>query len=193
MHSKNFKKLILNEFNEHKVLINDIDHKVFSHIERAARLIIKTIKNKKKILIFGNGGSAADSIHFAAELSGKFRNFSRSPLPAISLSENISSITAIANDFSFEEIFSKQTEGLANAGDLLIGITTSGKSQNIKKAFNLKKKMKLKTILLCGSYKDYLDKYTDISLMVNSLSTARVQEIHILYIHLLCSILDEEF
>ena len=119
-------------------------------IEKSADLIINSIKNKNKIMFCGNGGSAADSQHLAAELTGRYRK-NRSPLPALALSTDTSAITAIGNDFSFDDIFTRQVEAIGKPGDILYAISTSGKSNNIINAVNKARSMNIKTIGVTGA------------------------------------------
>ena len=159
-------------------------------ISRLARMILGAIKRGNKILIFGNGGSAADSIHAAAEFVGRFRK-ERRALPAIALTANISSLTAISNDYSFECIFQRQIEALGKRGDVAIGISTSGRSKNVIRGIKKASKMKLKTAVLAGKYIGSLSKIADISINVPSGNTPRVQEAHITILHILCEIIED--
>ena len=158
-------------------------------------LIIKTLKKGNKIILFGNGGSASDAQHIAAELVVKYKKKRRS-IPAISLSTDTSSLTAIGNDFSFNEIFSRQLESIGNTGDIAIGISTSCKSKNVLNALKLAKKKKIKSVILTKyNYpnKKQIDKITDLVLTVPANETARIQELHILIGHLMCEIIDQVF
>ena len=158
-------------------------------------LIIKTLKKGNKIILFGNGGSASDAQHIAAELVVKYKKKRRS-IPAISLSTDTSSLTAIGNDFSFDEIFSRQLESIGNTGDIAIGISTSCKSKNVLNALKLPKKKKIKSVILTkDNYpnKKQIDKITDLVLTVPANETARIQELHILIGHLMCEIIDQVF
>ena len=158
-------------------------------------LIIKTLKKGNKIILFGNGGSASDAQHIAAELVVKYKKKRRS-IPAISLSTDTSSLTAIGNDFSFNEIFSRQLESIGNTGDIAIGISTSCKSKNVLNALKLAKKKKIKSVILTkDNYpnKKQIDKITDLVLTVPANETARIQELHILIGHLMCEIIDQVF
>tara|TARA_Y100001960_G_C14276780_1_gene634918 strand:+ start:77 stop:664 length:588 start_codon:yes stop_codon:yes gene_type:complete len=158
-------------------------------------LIIKTLKKGNKIILFGNGGSASDAQHIAAELVVKYKKKRRS-IPAISLSTDTSSLTAIGNDFSFDEIFSRQLESIGNTGDIAIGISTSCKSKNVLNALKLAKKKKIKSVILTkDNYpnKKQIDKITDLVLTVPANETARIQELHILIGHLMCEIIDQVF
>ncbi len=158
-------------------------------------LIIKTLKKGNKIILFGNGGSASDAQHIAAELIVKYKKKRRS-IPAISLSTDTSSLTAIGNDFSFDEIFSRQLESIGNTGDIAIGISTSCKSKNVLNALKLAKKKKIKSVILTKyNYpnKKQIGKITDLVLTVPANETARIQELHILIGHLMCEIIDQVF
>ena len=161
------------------------------YIEKSADAIIKCLRKGNKIILFGNGGSAADAQHIAAELIGKF-NLKRKSLPAIALTSNSSTITALSNDFSFETVFSRQCESLISKGDVSIGISTSGNSQNVTKAIITSKKMGATTIALLGNKGGQLKKYADIPIIVNSSSTPFIQEIHRIIYHIICEIVEKE-
>jgi len=156
----------------------------------AAVEIANALRNGKKVLLCGNGGSAADAQHIAAELLGKFLK-TRKALPAISLSTNTSVITAVGNDFNFEEIFARQVEGLGAAGDVLICISTSGNSPNVIKAAQKGKEKELKIISLTGKGGGKLGEVTDILIEVPSTSTPRIQEMHIVVGHVVCHLVEE--
>lgn len=160
-------------------------------IAKIADLVIECLKRGNKIILFGNGGSAADSQHIAAELVGRFKKDRRS-LPAIALTTNTSIITAIANDYSYEEVFSKQIEGLAQKGDLIMGISTSGKAKNVIAGITKAKQLGLKTIGLTGCDGDKLAKLADLSLIVPSEATARIQESHITIGHIICELVENK-
>lgn len=161
-------------------------------IDRIAKEAISALKKGGKIIVFGNGGSAADSQHMVAELVGRFRR-EKKPLPAISLTSNISILTAIGNDYGFQYVFSKQIEALAEKHDLIFAISTSGNSKNVIEAVLTAKKMKLKTVGLSGCGGGQLSKISGLSLAVPSDSTARVQEAHITAIHIICGLIEEAF
>ena len=161
------------------------------NIEQSIDTIIKCLKKGNKVVLFGNGGSAADAQHIAAELVGKF-NLKRKSLPAIALTSNSSTITALSNDFSFETVFSRQCESLISKGDVSIGISTSGNSVNIKKAIITSKKMGAITIGLLGNKGGQIKKHTDISIIVDSSSTPLIQEIHRIIYHIICEIVEKE-
>jgi len=159
-------------------------------IEKSAEAIIKTLKAGGKVLIFGNGGSAADSQHFAAELVGRFLK-ERKGLPAIALTTNTSVLTAIANDYSYDEVFSRQIDALASGNDIAVGISTSGKAANVIKAIELANKKGMATIALTGNDGGGLAKISKISIIVPSKSTPRIQEAHVAIVHILCQMAED--
>lgn len=161
------------------------------NIESAARAVSASLKNGGKILIFGNGGSAADSQHFAAELVGRFKK-ERKALAAIALSVDTSALTAIANDYGYEASFSRQVEALGKIGDIAFGISTSGNSKNVIAAFKKAHELGLKTIGLLGSGGGEIAKACDISIAIGSKDTPRVQESHITIIHILCELIEDD-
>lgn len=150
----------------------------------------QVINKKNKVLIFGNGGSAADSQHFAAELMVKFEKI-RKPVSAISLTTDTSILTATGNDFSFDSIFSRQVEGLAQEDDLVIGISTSGASVNVLNGLEQAYKLKAKTILLTGS-KKVSHEYINFVFNAPSSTTSRIQEAHLFIYHMICTLIDQE-
>ena len=158
-------------------------------ILQACEIIKKAISNGNKILLCGNGGSASDCNHIAAEFISRFQK-ERVPFPAISLSANNSIITAIANDYSFEDIFSRQIEGLAKENDVLIAISTSGKSKNVLRAIEQAKKQGLKTIFLTGINKTTAQ--VDLEINVPSEITCEIQEMHIALGHIICEIIEND-
>jgi len=160
-------------------------------IEKAAKLIISSLRRGGKLIIFGNGGSASDSQHIVAELVGRFKK-ERRPLPAVALTTNTSILTALANDYSFDIVFSKQIEAIGRKQDVVIGISTSGKAKNVLNGILTAKKMGLKTISFTGKKGKKLSKLTDISIVVPSEVTARIQEAHIMIGHILCELIEEE-
>jgi D-sedoheptulose 7-phosphate isomerase len=171
-------------------VIKDLDS-ISDEINQSIKQIIKCIENGKKIILFGNGGSAADAQHIAAELIGRF-NLERKSYPAISLTSNSSVITALANDYSFDVSFSRQCECLVNNDDIVIGISTSGNSTNVKNALMVSKKKGALTIGLLGNRGGSIKKITDIAIIVNSNSTPRIQEAHRLIYHIICEIVEKE-
>lgn len=156
-----------------------------------ARLISKSLRDGGKMIIFGNGGSAADAQHIAAELSGQFYNRSRPGLAAISLTTNTSALTAIANDLSYDTVFERQLEGLCRPGDVVIGISTSGNSGNVIRAIEKAKKLGAVTVGMTGAG-GRLPDLVDHALKVSSTDTPRIQESHILIGHIICAIVEKE-
>lgn len=152
---------------------------------------LKALLANRKIILCGNGGSAADSIHIAAELVGRF-NKDRKSLPALSLSSNPSNLTAISNDYGFEYVFSRQIEGLGNKGDVLIALSTSGNSKNIINAMNSAKNKKMITVGFTGKTGGVMiDGDYSYCLKIDSDNTARIQEIHLLVGHMICQYIEE--
>ncbi len=157
-----------------------------------ANLIVKSFKKGNKILMCGNGGSASDAQHFAAELIGRFKK-DRESYAAISLNTDTSALTAIANDYDFSQIFSRQIEGIGKKGDVLLAISTSGNSENVIKAAIQAKKQKLNIISLTGMNISKLQNNSDICIKVPSKETCHIQELHIIVIHLLCVLIESKF
>ena len=160
-------------------------------IDESITLMKDSIKKGKKIILFGNGGSAADSQHIAAELIGKLRIIRKS-YPAISLTVDTSIITSIGNDFDFDKIFERQCESLVNKGDTIFSISTSGNSQNVINGIKMAKKKGAKIISLLGNNGGKIKKISDISIIVNSSSTQKIQEVHRVIYHIICQIIEEE-
>lgn len=154
----------------------------------AARAIAEAFKAGGKVLLFGNGGSAADAQHIAAEFMNRFL-IERPPLPAVALTTDTSILTSVSNDYAFDEIFSKQVKALGRKGDIAVGITTSGSSPNVLKALRVAKKLGLTTIALSGDG-GKIGSLADILLAVPSKSTPRIQEAHIVIGHILCELTD---
>jgi len=164
--------------------------KHIDRIKEIASAIILSIKRGGKVIIFGNGGSAADAQHMAGELVGRFKK-ERKGLPAISLTANTSSLTAISNDYSYDMCFSRQVEALARPEDIVIGISTSGNAKNVIKAIVYARNNGIKTVALTGKDGGGLVKEADISFVVPSGQTPSIQEAHILIIHVLCELVEE--
>lgn len=160
-------------------------------IEATARDIAAALRAGKFLYVFGNGGSAADAQHLAAELSGKFYK-DRAPLPAFALTANSSAVTAIGNDFGYEHTFSRQLRGCVRAGDIVIGISTSGTSKNVVEAMEVAKKAGARTVALCGRRGKPLAQMSDHALCVESDDVARIQEVHEMYYHLVCYAVEQE-
>lgn len=165
--------------------------KISSKIQDAIILSAKALKNNKKILIFGNGGSAADAQHLAAELVGKYLKH-RKALPAIALTTDTSIITAISNDYSYNNIFTRQLEALSSKGDVIIAITTSGKSTNVLKALKYAKKNNLKSIVLTGEKGAHLKSQCNVCLIAPHYRPDRIQEMHIAIGQIICEHLENK-
>ena len=178
------------------VLFNNAlhDEELLGKTDEAISAIIGCIKGGGKVLICGNGGSASDAQHFAAELVGSFIIKDRKGLPAVALTTDSAIITSVSNDVSFEQIFARQTEAIGKAGDLTVGITTSGRSKNILNALDLSKQMGLKTVCLTGLLPQdaEIKRISDIVIEVKSSSTPRIQEVHGLLIHVICEVVESE-
>jgi D-sedoheptulose 7-phosphate isomerase len=157
-----------------------------------SNMVIECLKKGGKVILFGNGGSASDSQHLAAELVGRYQK-ERQGLPAIALTTNSSVVTAIANDYGYEAVFSRQLEALGQKNDLVIGISTSGKAKNVAVGMKQAKKMGLKTIAFTGGDGGELSRLADVALVVPSLVTARIQEAHITVGHIICDLVEKEF
>ena len=186
-----YKELLNGVFNEHENVFKETHRLIGDDIEEAADLIAKSLESEGTIFWCGNGGSAADSQHIAAEFVGRFKK-DRKPLRSIALTTDSSILTCVANDYSFEEVFSRQINALGRSGDVLVAITTSGKSENIKQALVQARTMGIKTIGLLGKNGGECKKYADVSMIVPSDATARIQEMHILIEHLLCEIVEHK-
>jgi len=159
-------------------------------IMAVAKVIAETFNNGKKLILFGNGGSAADASHIAAEFINKFKR-ERPSLPAIALNTDMAVITAIANDFDFSEVFAKQLKSLSDEGDIVIAISTSGDSANVLKAMDVAKKKKLTTIAFTGLGGEKLASKATYAFIVPSNNTPRIQETHITLGHVLCRMVEE--
>ena len=157
-------------------------------IARASKMMIDSINNGKKILWCGNGGSAADAQHMAAELMGGLRSHTRMPIPSIALTTDSSFITAWSNDSSYEEIFSRQIDGIGNSGDILVAISTSGNSINVLNAIKRAKSKKIKTIILTGKKQGKMKGMGEVLISIPSDDTQRIQECHLLVEHILCEL-----
>ena len=162
-----------------------------SRIEKAASLIIDALRAGHKVLVFGNGGSAADSQHFAAELVGRFKK-ERRPFPAIALTTNTSILTAVANDYGYTRVFARQIEALGRAGDVLLAISTSGRSASVLEALAAAKAAGITTVALTGRDGGPAGAAADIHINVPSPSTARVQEVHRTLLHAMCELIERE-
>lgn len=190
-----YKSISENIFEQSANCIKQCKTQMSDAIAAASELMVARLRAGNKILVCGNGGSAADAIHFSAELLNRFET-ERNPLPAIALNTDVSTLTSIANDYDYSQVFSKQVQALGQAGDILLAFSTSGNSQNVIKAIEQAQKNKVHTIALTG--KDGgkiapLLNSTDILLNVENQQTARIQEVHGIIIHCLCTVIDKEF
>jgi len=186
------KKIIEEEFNAHLKTTKATMDSIYESIESAAKICINTLKNGGKVLIFGNGGSAADAQHIAAELVGRYKG-ERKGLAAIALTTDSSALTCISNDFGYEQVFSRQVEALANNADVAIGISTGGTSTNVISALNVAKNIGCKTIGFSGRGGGEMNSLCDVNLVVPDGDTPRIQEMHILIGHTICQLIDNEF
>ena len=186
------KKIIEFEFNEHLKTTKATMDCIYESVESAAQICIDALKNSRKILIFGNGGSAADAQHIAAELVGRYK-VERKGLPAIALTTDSSALTCISNDYGYEQVFSRQVEALANTGDVAIGISTGGTSTNVISALDIAKNIGCKAIGFSGRGGGEMNALCDVNLVVPSDDTPRIQEMHILIGHTICQLIDNEF
>jgi len=166
------------------------DDMLIDEIAKVAALCVACYQNGKKTLLAGNGGSAADAQHIAAELVGRY-GFDRPSIPSLALTTDTSNLTAIGNDYGYDKVFSRQLEGMGNEGDLFIGISTSGNSQNILNAFESAKAKGIITVALTGRDGGRMAQMADTAIIVPSEATPRIQESHILIGHILCDIIEK--
>jgi len=165
-------------------------HNNIGEIIEIAGIVIDSLKKNGKLILFGNGGSASDSQHIAAELIGRFKK-DRNALAAIALTTNTSILTSLANDYGYDIIFAKQIEALGQKNDVVMAISTSGKAKNVIAGVKQAKKMGLKTIALTGGDGAELAKLADVTLLVPSNITARIQEAHITIGHIICELIEQ--
>jgi len=167
------------------------NEELLNKIVDVSKKCVALYKGDKKTILAGNGGSAADAQHIAAELVGRY-GFDRPSLASLSLTTDTSNLTAIGNDYGYEQVFSRQLEGMGQEGDIFIGISTSGNSKNILKAFEVAKRKNILCVALVGKDGGKMAEKADIALVVPSDSTPRIQESHILIGHILCDIIEKE-
>jgi len=182
---------IADEFSSHLKTIQTVIGQMEEDLARASQITVDTLKRGNKVLLCGNGGSASDAQHIAAELTGRYKS-ERRGLPGIALTTDTSALTAISNDYGYDRVFDRQVEALANKGDLLIGISTSGNSENVISALKLAKELGCSTLGLSGRDGGAMNEVCDINLVVPSENTPRIQEMHILFGHTICQIIDNE-
>lgn len=183
----NIKQSIEDSIALKKNILND--QALIDNINRAAQAMIISFKNGGKVMFCGNGGSAADAQHLAAELSGRFY-YDRDPLPSEALHVNTSYLTAVANDYGYDEVYSRLVKGSGRKGDILIGLSTSGNSKNVIRAFETANAQGMTTIGLTGATGGKMKNSSSILLNVPSENTARIQEAHIMIGHILCEIVE---
>ncbi len=185
-------EMIEKEMLAHQKVFEKVWEELRFHIYTASIILVEALKNDRKIMLCGNGGSAADAQHIAAELVGRFKK-ERRALPAIALSTDTSALTAIGNDYGFEEIFARQVEALAQKKDVLIAISTSGESENVLLAVEKAKAKGCKVVGLLGKGGGRIKDLCDAAIVIPSSDTPRVQEMHIMIGHILCALVDENF
>ncbi len=186
-------KKIADTFETHKKALDEFSKNCgYEKIEKAAKLIVESIDNGGKVYICGNGGSAADAQHIAGELVGRFLR-ERKALPAVALTTDSSIITAIANDYSYDEIFARQIEALAGTGDVLWAISTSGNSANIVRAAEIGRKKGMEIIAFTGKKNSELEKISHVCLCAEAKETYASQEIHQIAYHIICDLVEKHF
>jgi len=184
--------VIKSELSLHRETVDKVTESLIPQIEKACLLCINTLKNGNKILFFGNGGSAADAQHIAAELSGRYKK-ERKGLAGIALTTDTSVLTAIGNDYEYNYIFQRQVEAIAKPGDMLFGISSTGNSGNVVNAFVKGREIGCKTVGISGKGGGKMNGCSDLNIIIPSDITARVQEMHILIGHIICQAIDNEF
>jgi D-sedoheptulose 7-phosphate isomerase len=180
------------EFEEHLKTSQDTFESIGHSLEVAAKLCIDCLENGNKILLFGNGGSAADAQHIAAEMMGRYK-IERKGLAAIALTTDTSALTAIGNDFGYHRVFDRQVGALANTDDVAIGISTGGNSANVVNALKLAKNLGCKTIGFSGRNGGEMNDICNVNIVVPAQDTARIQEMHIVIGHTICHLIDLAF
>ena len=185
-------ELIKLSISEHINVLNSLNEDDIKSLEKIASLISKKLINGNKIIWCGNGGSASDCQHLSAEFVGRYKK-NRKALSSISLTTDTSALTCISNDFSYEYIFSRQLEALGNKGDVLIAISTSGNSKNILSALKTAKELNISSVGLLGKNGGEAKNLCELSFIVPSCTTARIQEIHILIGHIICEIIELDY
>lgn len=184
--------MVLEELIQHRNTIDTLIKVLVPDIEAGTKMVTDVLTAGGKVLIAGNGGSAADAQHIAAELTGRYVR-ERVALPAIALTVDTSAITAISNDYGFKKVYSRQLAALARPGDLFIAISTSGNSENVIDALHTAKELNCKTLGLSGRDGGEMNNLCDLNIVVDSDTTARIQEMHILIGHIFCKAVDEIF
>ena len=183
-------EFLTNSLQEHLATIQKVIDSKLSDIEQSGQLICEALASGRKVLLCGNGGSAADAQHIAAELVGCYEKQRRS-WPAIALTTDTSALTAVSNDLGYEQVFARQILGLAQSGDVLVAISTSGKSKNVLRAAEQAREVGCKTIALTGANAEPLASLCDVTVAIPSTRTSRIQEAHITIGHLWCEMVDQ--
>jgi D-sedoheptulose 7-phosphate isomerase len=181
---------IVEALEEHRRTADAMAAGLAGEIEAVATRLIACYRSGGKMLVMGNGGSAADAQHFAAEMVGRYRR-ERRALPAIALTVDPSAVTAIANDYGYEEVFARQVRAHARPGDVVVGISTSGNSENICRAFTAAREASATTVALGGGEGGRMKALADLAILAPSAVTPRIQECHITVIHVLCDLVEE--
>lgn len=187
------KRIIQQSLDNHAQVLHSVQKQLVDQIAQAGEVLIATLERGNKILLCGNGGSAADAQHIAAELTGRYLRKNRRALPAIALTTDTSALTALGNDFGFEQVFARQVSALGVKGDILIAISTSGNSPNILTAVQAARECGMQTLALTGGTGGKLRDAADLSLIIPSDQTPHIQEMHILIAHILCDLIDRHF
>ncbi len=185
------RNLISQELEQHLAVVRKIDDRIYESLEKAVSLMVDTLNNDGAVYVMGNGGSAADAQHFVAEMVGRFL-MERAPLRFFALTTNTSILTAIGNDYTFDRVLARQVEAAVKPNDVVIGISTSGNSSNIISAFEAAKQIGCKLIGMTGESGGKMASICDVLIGVPSESTPRIQEAHILYIHILSLIIEQK-
>jgi D-sedoheptulose 7-phosphate isomerase len=168
-----------------------LDDELVDALARLADEVCESVRSGGKVILFGNGGSAADATHLAAEFVGRFA-FDREPMPALSLSDNVAAVTAIGNDYSYGLTFARQVKALGSPGDVAIALSTSGSSSNVLSAMHVARERKMVTAAFTGARGTELASLADIAVVVPSTATARIQEGYMLYAHIMCELVEQE-
>jgi D-sedoheptulose 7-phosphate isomerase len=189
---KEIQNLVDEYRNEHALVVEESFRKLGNPLTELAETLVTALKAGRKVLAFGNGGSATEASHFAGELMGRFSKTPRRPLPAVALSSDPAVVTCIGNDFGYEALFERQVEALAEPGDIVFGITTSGKSPNVLRGLRAAGRKKAITVALTGATGLQSGKVRYL-LDVPSTSTSAIQEIHLVFLHVLCICVDKAF
>lgn len=184
-----FKNIISSHIQEHKKVLNSVNDEIIRKIEDISNILVNSLSKGNTIFWCGNGGSAGDSQHLAAELIGRYKN-DRKPLKSIALTTDSSAITCISNDYSYEKVFERQIEGLGIKGDVLIGISTSGNSMNVVNALKKCSEIGVTSICLLGKDGGLAKSIADHSIVIESNSTARIQEMHIMIGQIFCDLVE---